>query len=133
MNDVSQRIQDIDLDQDLQSLVEMYNNTLMSILDKHAPLQTKEVTIREDTPWTAEEIKPLKRKRRKLERQSRRTGLSVHKQALRDFNREYNNYLDNRRSESYAKLIEENSEDPKTLFRVINKAIHRTGQPNAFG
>ena len=65
MNDVSQRIKDIDLDQDLQSLVEMYNNTLMSILDKHAPLQTKEVTIRENTPWTAEEIKPLKTKKKK--------------------------------------------------------------------
>ncbi len=125
VNDVSQRIKDIDLDQNLQSLVDIYNDTLTNVLDKHAPLQTKEITMRENTPWTNEEIKPLKTKRRRLEKRSRQTGLMVHKQALRNFNREYSNYLDNRRAESYAKLIEDNSEDPKTLFKVINKAIHR--------
>ncbi len=125
MKDVNEKIKEIHMDQDLDTLVESYNNVLSDVLDKHAPLETKEITEREDTPWTTEEIRPLKTKRRSLERRSRRTGLLVHKQEVRSFNREFNEFLENRRAESYAKMIEDNSEDPKALFKVMNKALHR--------
>ncbi len=125
MKDVNENLKGVNMDDDLDTLIESYNHVLLGVLDRHAPVETKEITEREDTPWTSEEIRPLKTKRRRLERLSRRTGLLVHKQEVRRFNREFNDFLENKRAESYAKLIDDNSNDPKILFKVINKALHK--------
>jgi hypothetical protein len=45
-----------------------YDITLRSILDKHAPLKSKVMTVRTMVPWFNDSLKKLKAKRRKLER-----------------------------------------------------------------
>ena len=47
--------------------------TLRRILDRHAPIHQCIVALRKPTPWTSEDIKPEKKKRRRLERKWRRT------------------------------------------------------------
>ena len=46
--------------QNLDDLVACYNSTLTSILDKHAPLITKTVTVRAQVPWFNDDIKNAK-------------------------------------------------------------------------
>ena len=48
---------------------------MTSLLDKHAPLQKKIITVRPRVPWFKNEIKEAKRLRRRYERIWRRTGL----------------------------------------------------------
>ena len=60
---------------DLLTLLHLYNSELSSVLDKHAPLQSRMVTIRPAAPWFSEEIKLERRVRRRLERRWRRTRL----------------------------------------------------------
>lgn len=55
-------------DQDLSQLIGSYNHTLKSLLDLHAPIKRRTVTIRPSTPWFTNEIANAKRKRRMLER-----------------------------------------------------------------
>ena len=45
-----------------------YYITLRSILDKHAPLKSKVMTVRPMVPWFNDSLKKQKAKRRKLER-----------------------------------------------------------------
>ena len=45
---------------DLGSLVDQYNDVLQSMLDKHAPLKTKQVIIRQSAPWYTPEIAEVK-------------------------------------------------------------------------
>ena len=52
----------------------LYNSELSSILDKHAPLKSRIVTIRPASPLFCEEIK-LERTRRRLERKWQWSGL----------------------------------------------------------
>ena len=59
----------------LDDLIIQYNNVLSSILDIHAPVKTKTVTLRPAAPWYSEEINNLKKHRRRLERRWRRTKL----------------------------------------------------------
>ena len=55
--------------------VELYNSELLSILDFHAPLSTRTITVRPAAPWYSNEIKIEKRKRRQLERHWRKRRL----------------------------------------------------------
>ena len=65
--------------EDVDVLVDKRNTTMAEILEKHAPLKTKEVTIHPDAPWINDEVKEQKRKKRKAERKWRKTGLVAHK------------------------------------------------------
>ena len=49
----------------------VYNNTLLDLLNKHAPVKHKTITLRPAVPWINNNIKMLIRKRRAAERQWR--------------------------------------------------------------
>ena len=49
----------------------MYDNVLRSLLDRHAPIKQRVVTVRPSTPWHSTGIAQNKRIRRKLERKWR--------------------------------------------------------------
>ena len=53
---------------DLRELVSSYNNTLMTALDKHAPLMTRTIVQRPRVPWFSQEIREAKRQRGKVKR-----------------------------------------------------------------
>ena len=63
---------------DLLELGEQYDSesVLSSILDKHAPLRKRVITIRPRAPWYSEEIKEQKVICRRLERRWRRSRLT---------------------------------------------------------
>ena len=48
------------VEQDPDCMVECYNATLRSVLDKHAPIQTKTVLIKPKLPWYDSEIQTSK-------------------------------------------------------------------------
>ena len=124
-NDIRNSMTQINMNDNLESLVDSYQKNLLEVLDKHAPKQTKLVTIRDKTPWTTEEIRPHKQDLRRLERKMKRTKLEIDKQLFKDKKAEYKEFLNNKWNEHYTKLIQDNSADPKNLFNVINKALHK--------
>lgn len=52
-----------------------YNRVLQAVLDKHAPLQRKVLTVRPRVPWFNDELKQLKGKRQKLEKKMKKSNL----------------------------------------------------------
>ncbi len=123
--DMKSTMENIILNDNLQDMVSLYNDKLTEIFDKHAPEQTKTITVRKHTPWTTEEIKPEKQTLRKLERKMKRTKLEIDKQNFKTQKLKYKKILDDKRTEHYSNLIEENCNDPKGLFKVINKALNK--------
>ena len=57
--------------------MESLNNSLASLVDKHAPLLIKQVTLRPTSPWYKEELHEAKHLKRTLERKWRKTNLRV--------------------------------------------------------
>ena len=55
----------------------------------------------------------------------RRTGLQIDKQEFNQFKWKYNEYLNKMRAEDYKKQIDERANDPKELFKVVNKALYK--------
>ena len=58
----------------------VYNTCLRQLLDRHAPLVTRTVTVRTSAYWMTLEIKQAKVQRRLAERKWRESGLAVHRE-----------------------------------------------------
>ena len=61
-------------------LLSLYNTKLKNLLDIHAPVVRKTLTIKTFSPWISDDIHREICRRRTFERLWRRTGLSVHRQ-----------------------------------------------------
>ena len=110
--------------EDLDSLVNCYNSTLSSVLNQHAPLQSRSITIRSRAPWFNDDIKNAKREKRKAERRWRSSrqdpGLCL-------FKSKRNCMLvliNNARREYYTNLVAENCHDQAKLFRVSKTLLN---------
>ena len=108
---------------DLNELVQCYNNTLASALDRHAPLKSKTVARRKRVPWFSSEIKSAIQSRRKAERKWKTTrcecDLLVFKRA-----RNYANFIMKAaRREYYTSFIQNNSSDQRKLFQSVKTLL----------
>ena len=92
-----------------------------SILDKHAPLCKRVITIRPRAPWYSEEIKEQKVICRKLERRWRRSWLTSDYQFYTDQRTVVKNTIFKSKMYYYSSLIYSAESDSKTLFRTITR------------
>ena len=109
----------------LDDLIIQYNDILSSILDIHAPVRTKTVTLRPAAAWYSVEINSLKKHRRRLEWQWRRTKLPADRQLFIDQCRAVNGLLCSSKKSYYTSLINDNQSDYKLLFKTIDNLLHR--------
>ena len=65
---------------DLVPLVENFETTLTSLLDTHAPIKKRTITLRPYAPGYNDSIDDETKKRRRLERRWRKLGLSADRQ-----------------------------------------------------
>ena len=114
---------------DINGIKIRYNWELSSVLDKHAPLKSRMVTMRPAAPWFREEIKLERRVRRRLERRWRRTRLPEDRLRFIEQNRIVNELLLSVRSQYYTKLIDDNCLNQRKLFGIVGKLLHRSPAP----
>ena len=116
---------------DLLTLLHLYNSELSSVLDKHAPLKSRMVTILPAAPWFSEEIK-LERRwrvRRRLEKRWRRSRLPEDRLRFIEQSRIVNELLLSVRSQYYTKFIDDNCLNQRKLFGIVGKLLHRSPAP----
>ncbi len=123
--DISEGLKAADGCTNTSDVIDIYNFSLKTTLDKYAPETTKEIVVRDPTPWMTDEIQKEKRKRRKLEKRMKKTQLEVDKSAFKVQKNKVNDLLNDGKSEYYKTLIDSNKENPRNLFRSINAALHR--------
>jgi hypothetical protein len=111
----------------VHTAVDIYNTQLSNILDKHAPLVTKSITLHPEAPWFNEEIREAKKERRKAELIWRKSGLTVHRQIYLG-KKENVNFLIKSAKESYYSQMIADSNDQKTLFKVVEKITHKKSE-----
>lgn len=69
-----------DSSENMDYLIEKYNNVLFRLVDQHAPIVMKTLPIRKRVPWYTDAVRQAKCKRRQMEKKWRSTGLVVHQQ-----------------------------------------------------
>ena len=102
----------------LDMLVTSYDEILSDIIDKYAPLKTKFVQVRPKAPWMTSEVINERRIKRMLERRWGYRKTDESKKAFKEQMKKYKP-LNRAHTEYYSNLVLENSNNPKSLFKVI--------------
>ena len=116
----------LDPPDDVDHLVDLYDNTLRDIVDQHAPLRTKEMPSRPMLPWYNKNIQAAKRHRRYCERLWIRTSLCVHFEMFKVSKILVKNTLASAKSEYYNRKIKASKGNQRTVFSVVNKVLHKS-------
>ena len=96
---------------------DQYNTSLSTLIDKHAPLQVKTVTIRPKVSWFTEDVQEAKRRRRQAERRMIKSGLCIDRELYRKECDSYYECIYNARSTYLKNLIAD--ADTKQLFNMV--------------
>ena len=109
----------------LGELVFEYNTTLKSLLDRHAPLKTKTITLRPTALWYTEELRSEKKKRRAFERRWRSSKLESDYSRFKEQCLGVNALIKKTKVDYYSGIIKESSNNPRTLFNTVNKLLYK--------
>jgi hypothetical protein len=107
-------------------LVTCYNTTLSGLLDKHAPLKEKTITVRPRVPWFNVMVKEAKQICRKHERIWRKTGSELDRERFAKSRKRVNHVMEQARRDYYLKFIEENSADQRRLFKATSALLGKS-------
>ena len=116
---------------DPETLLDLYNTTLQTIYDRHAPPKKKTIITRCLVPWFNKDIKQSNQVKRKSERKWR---LSRHPDDLADYHRKRNHatsLMNRERRHFYSLWVSENSEDKRLFFQKASKLLGlKRGMPS---
>lgn len=104
--------------------VDTYNKDLSELMDQHAPTIQRTITIKPHAPWFNITIKVARAERRRLEKQWRRTGLTVHKEMHEQQCTTVSELCENTK-ESYYQTKLSGVRDQQQLYRIANPLLHR--------
>ena len=103
-----------------------YNITLTRLVNIHAPLIKKTITLRPHVPWYTDELRQAKRKRRQCERKWIHTQLEVHRQIYREQCGCVNKLLLKARKDYYEYKILKCGRDQKSIYKVTNHLLGKS-------
>ena len=106
-------------------LATQYNDSLSTILNKHAPLITKKVSPKSPNPWMTPEIMAAKNHRRYLERIWRRTPTPFNRSRFTRQTHSCNRMMSKAKSAYYTEIVRNNSTDQRSMWRAFNQILHR--------
>ena len=114
------------LPDDTNYAVVMFNETIGAIIDKHAPLTTRTVTVRPHTPWYNDSIRSQKCVIRQLERRWKTTGLECDRLAYCLQRQLVTSSIHRTQLEYHIHMsqIADASGDQKKLFEIVAKLLH---------
>ena len=104
---------------DVDGIVESFNSSLSGLLDKHAPLKTRNISLRPKAPWYTNSVRDSKKEKRKLERKWQKSNLTVDHIAFRDQCQQYKKDLDKAKTEYHCDKV--SACDSRQLFQLVNQ------------
>lgn len=113
------------IDGTAEHLLECYTGGITELVDRHAPLCHKTITLRPNAPWYDDKLRDAKQKRRRLERKWQKHRIEVHHQIYREQCRAVSKLLVETRRRYYQNKIAESGSDQKAIYTVVR---HLLGQ-----
>jgi len=112
----------------VDELADSYNSILNKLLEKHAPVKSKKVTIHPKAPWYTSEINEAKKTKRKAERKWRASRLTVHRQIYISERNKISKLISENKRTYYNKKIEEAPNKQQGLYKCVNSLFNKDTQ-----
>ena len=101
-------------------------SSFSSLLTHHAPILTKRISCVDTAPWFDAEYREQRKTRRKLERIAKKDSATIddkiaYKQACVDCTL----LARTKKKETFSRMIEKSGNNPKSLYKLVNKALDR--------
>ena len=106
-------------DRPLSELVHAYTTGIEAVVDKHAPIQRKSITLRPNAQWYSDELRHAKHARRRAEKVWRRTKLTVHRQLFREQCNAVNKLMISAKKPLFSAKIRDCGKDQKQLCHLM--------------
>lgn len=98
--------------------------TLLAVLDRFAPKETRTITIRPNNQWMTAEVLEAKRDKRRHERQWRKTHLQSHFRTYQEKRDQLTTMIQQAKSKHEQARIASCGNDQKALFRHVKRLLN---------
>ena len=115
----------------LDDTVELYNSTLTTLLDKHAPVVTRKFKTN-DTPWWNIKCQDARTKRRKHQRAYAKNKTPETTTAYNEACVDASIIIDRERNKFYHKKLDSHAGNPRETYKVINNLLDKEYGKNSF-
>ena len=115
--------------EDVDEMVNELVTSTVAILDKHAPIMSKNIIQRSSNTWYTPALTKEKQKKRKLERRWLKSGLESHRLEYRKQCAVYSKMLYDTRIKDSERKITDCERDKAKLFRVCRSLINMPKTP----
>ena len=110
----------------LDNMVEVFSKSIQSLIDKHAPLRTRQVIDRAASPWFTDKLQSMKQTKRRLERIWKKSRLEIDRVAYRKFCGVYNRCLHHTCITHSREEIQKCQKDRSKLSKICKSMIDDT-------
>ena len=107
---------------DMGEKVKNYTAVTLNIVNKHAPKQTKQITLNPHAPWFDAEYASLRRERRKAEKKFKRTGNLEDKAQYKLLTKQTTS-LSQSKKKSYISDKLKSDKSCKNLYNIVNNLL----------
>ena len=109
----------------VDDLLDLYNATLLGLLNKHAPEKEKVVPDRPSSPWINEAVIKAKQARRRAERKKRKTGLVVHIEIYKQARNNVTKLIKQAKASHFYAKLKDAETDSKKMFSLLSTLLNR--------
>ena len=102
-----------------------YDTCLRTIIDAHAPLVSRTITVRPTTPWHTNDLTEAKRALRRAERLWRNSSLTVHRQIFKDRRNIFRKLLKTASSDYYRSEISKAGGNMRLIYGITDSLLGR--------
>ncbi|XP_072042987.1 uncharacterized protein [Amphiura filiformis] len=123
---LTSEIEGLDLRGTADEMLGQLESSVSSVLDAHAPSQTRSRSLRPRFPWYNQEINDERCKRRRLERKWRKTRTDLDHVAYIEQSNRVNKLIQSAKEVYYNEALE--SSDCKNMFVVLNRLLNKNSK-----
>lgn len=123
--DITTVLDNIDFSGQFGTVYSRLKTNLIDVIDDHAPVITKKIAIMSEAPWFDKEYRDLRSKRRLAEKKWKKHGNPCDYLIYKDLCNDATTLANTKKISYFTKIVEKSNNNPKTLFRLVNKALDR--------
>ena len=114
----------------------LYDTVLSNIIDEHAPVIVKEIKVKEGSPWYSQNLRKLKKEKRKAEVKWLKSGTDTDQIEFKRLRSDYILKCDQSKQDYYSSEVLKCGGDQRKMYKLVSrlsKGEQKTVYPDAEG